>query len=246
MRSLPWLRPPTHTNAHCIRPTHPPMHSRCDHVVSHSEVHDCRGLGLEWPSSAYPCNPSKSTCYPDPDPNVTGTGVMLNQVVGANVSNNFIHDVNYHGVFLQARLSSNVNHTWPGSGQQTPSALNTIELNRIQDWFQCTGTNTSKGPSHCRTGADGGCVYFFTYLWSYGQTVRYNFCHQTRPDLWPVGKVLYLDGDSSGIETWGNIACVHHVLPVCLIRPAPKQVRIVVRECDQCASILLVCLNVML
>lgn len=33
----------------------------------------------------------------------------------------------------------------------------------------------------------------------------HNLCHQSRPDLWPVGKMLYLDGTSSGIKTFGNI-----------------------------------------
>ena len=66
----------------------------------------------------------------------------------------------------------------PGTGVQTPSALNTIELNIIQDWSQCTkNASTSKGPPDCRTGADGGGVYFFTYLWGHGQRVINNFFH---------------------------------------------------------------------
>jgi hypothetical protein len=138
--------------------------ARSNHIISHSEVHDCRGQGVEWPSASWPCVPTKlkpgQHCYPDPDPNATGSGIYLVQTIGVNVTQNYVHDVNYHGVHLEARLSSASKHSWPGTGAQTPSALNTIELNKIQDWMQCTPTNTSKGPAGCRTGADGGCVYF--------------------------------------------------------------------------------------
>ncbi len=170
------------------------------HAISHSEVHDCRGLGNPWPSSAYPC---KSPCPHDPDPNATGTGVLLSAVTGATVNNNFIHDTNYHGVFVESRLNAAYNHSWPGSGPQVPSALNTIELNHIKDWSQCQKSVSTKAYP-CDTGADGGCVYFFTYIWGHGQRVVNNFCHMSRPDLWG-GKGLYLDGSSSGIETRGNI-----------------------------------------
>ena len=117
-----------------------------------------------------------------------------------------MHDVNYHGIHIEGRLhKSQKNHGNPGTGVQTPSALNTLMFNKIEDWVQCTNTNTSRGPKGCQTGSDGGCVYFFTYQWGHGQRVEYNLCHQSRPDLWPAGKIFYLDGASSGITTRGNI-----------------------------------------
>ena len=76
--------------------------SPCGHTISHTEIHDCRGLGDPWPSSKSPCDPAhqkrehKPPCNPDPFPNITGNGILINQVVGANVTNNFIHDGSIH------------------------------------------------------------------------------------------------------------------------------------------------------
>ena len=49
----------------------------CDHLISHTEIHDCRGLGVWIPSRPpfpwpYPPNPH------DPYPNITGNGLLLN------------------------------------------------------------------------------------------------------------------------------------------------------------------------
>eukprot|EP00035_Acanthoeca_spectabilis_P014127 m.268544 g.268544 ORF g.268544 m.268544 type:complete len:1066 (-) comp16058_c0_seq2:78-3275(-) len=184
---------------HCVYITNAgdPMNlSLSNHVVSHSEVHECRGLGNPWPSSKYPC---KGPCPPDPDPNATGSGVMINQDIGVNVTNNYIHDVNYHGVFTQCRLHPFPGSQNPGSGAQTPSALNNIELNHIANVNQCDNIETCK--KYGDTGADGACVYFFTYLWGHGQRVVNNFCHQTNQSA----KGLYIDGGSSGVTTIGNI-----------------------------------------
>ena len=79
--------------------------SPCGHTISHTEIHDCRGLGDPWPSSKSPCDPAhqkrehKPPCSPDPFPNITGNGILINQVVGAKVTNNFIHDGSIHIYF---------------------------------------------------------------------------------------------------------------------------------------------------
>lgn len=44
------------------------------------------------------------------------------------VEHNFVHDVNYHGIYTQARIHSR----FPDPGE-TPSALNTIMLNHIKE-----------------------------------------------------------------------------------------------------------------
>ena len=176
--------------------------TRCNHTVSHTEIHDCRGLGDPWPSNAHPCHPKPGKpCPPDPYPNITGNGVLINQVIGSNISHNFVHDVNYHGTYTQARIHSR----FPDPGE-TPSALNVIELNHIKDFGQCadqpacnyTGASGKNG----QPGADPGCIYFFDGpLCCYGQKVVHNFCHNTKRGM----KGLYLDGDTSGIETYGNV-----------------------------------------
>jgi hypothetical protein len=172
------------------------------HTISHTEIHDCRGLGDPWPSSLHPCKPEPGKpCPPDPYPNITGNGVLINQVVGAIVSHNFVHDVNYHGIYTQARI-----HSKYPDPDETPSALNVIELNHIKDIGQCTeqplcdkwGLSGHNG----NAGADPACIYFFDGpLCCYGTKVTNNFCHNTKAGM----KGLYLDGDSSGIETSGNV-----------------------------------------
>jgi|EP01047_Picozoa_sp_COSAG01_P014229 hypothetical protein len=179
----------------------------CGHTISHTEIHDCRGLGDPWPSSQYPCDPDhqkrehKPPCHPDPYPNITGNGVLINQVVGANVSHNKIHDVNYHGIYSQSRI-----HSRFPDPSETPSANNEISFNHVQDFGQCvedpvcnmTGLSGKNG----NPGADPACIYFFDGpLCCYGTTVRHNFCHNNKQG----GKGLYLDGFSSGITTFGNV-----------------------------------------
>jgi hypothetical protein len=181
--------------------------ARCGHTISHTEIHDCRGLGDPWPSSVSPCDPAhqkrehKKPCNPDPFPNISGNGILINQVVGSNTSHNFVHDVNYHGIYTQARI-----HSKYPDPSESPSALNTIDFNHVRDYGQCaedpvcnmTGASGQNG----NPGADPGCIYFFDGPFCcYGQEVTHNFCHNIKQG----GKGLYLDGTTSGISTRGNV-----------------------------------------
>jgi len=175
-----------------------------NHSITHTEIHDCRGLGNAWPSSAYPCHPKpgQPPCPVDPYPNITGTGVLLNQIVGANVSHNYIHDTNYHGVYTQGRW-----HSKYPDPLETPSALNTIALNRIENFGQCreqprcnvSGQSGNNG----QPGADPACIYHFDGWGTccYGQVVENNLCRLDKPGM----KGVYVDGTASGITARGNI-----------------------------------------
>ena len=135
----------------------------CGHTISHTEIRDCRGMGDPWPSSQHPCDPAKQKkehkppCNPDPFPNITGNGILINQVVGAIVSNNYIHNVNYHGIYSQSRI-----HSKFPDPNETPSANNLITLNHVEDYGQCsedpvcniTGLSGQNG----QPGADPGCM----------------------------------------------------------------------------------------
>ena len=110
-----------------------------NHFISHTEIHDCRGLGNPRPSSAgNKCDPQEGVL---PVPVARSRpkrrrdwGSCFSKVTGANVCNNFVHDTNDHAAMVGARLNAACNRTWPGSGPQAPSALSTTELNPIKDW----------------------------------------------------------------------------------------------------------------
>lgn len=178
--------------------------SSCNHSITHTEIHDCRGLGNPWPSSVLPCHnkPGQKPCPVDPYPNITGTGVLLNQIVGANVSHNYIHDTNYHGVYTQGRW-----HSRYPDPSETPSALNTVALNRIENFGQCTQQplcNVSgQSGNNGQPGADPACIYHFDGWGTccYGQMVENNLCILDKPGM----KGVYVDGTSSGITARGNM-----------------------------------------